>query len=230
MTNNKIVLGIVAGAVVLFGLLAFVFPKEKIIERVVGGATNYDELGIGAIELDVHTGKLGSGVNQAYWANNTGHSVFIDYATLALIGDSTGLRTASSTFRFFVATSTASSVSDNIGNAFNMNPINYRSVMDGWLVATSTTATSTTNIYLANAGVSIDNYGSTTAANDNLTQSGPVEIRQGEYVNIYFKQENPLYCDGLANGRFCEAATSTARGFDVLWMFKTFATTTRPAN
>jgi hypothetical protein len=97
---------------------------------------------------------------------------------------------ASSSMRVSIGTSTASSITNNYTAP-------YAGLVDNYLLATST--------------------GSTIVANniiDNGTNGrGIVGVATSECVNFIFRQDST----GACTGSLCEAATSTARGFNGAW-------------
>jgi len=227
-------------------------PPGKDGTGQLGGVTNFDELGLGNVDIDYHSGTLDSGEGQDSWQNTTGKTVYVDYAAMGLIATSSSLGspTASSSFRAFMATSSSATVTYFAFSEANNNPITRRSIIDGWFIATSTTgfmASSTiSNVQLYamnpmfatatnpfninfNATPGFALHGSSTDAGDegfaSRMMTGPIPVKSGEYVNIYILNDQPLYGGGVR--KVHESATSTARGFNLLWEIRTFATTTR---
>jgi len=133
-----------------------------------------------------------AGSNDCSIRNLTGRTLYLDYVQIRSVADAAGTHTASSTYNFYVATSSVATVAaandyTRPGSANIKNPI------DGGQIATSTvkfilTATSTT---------------------DSVSTASEVASRDYVIVNM----QTGLNPACAANK--CESATSTARGFDV---------------
>lgn len=133
-------------------------------------------------------GKIGRQANQAAWRNTTGRTVYV-LPEQVFLGYESG--TASSSWAFYVSTSTASTVSDY------SRPTPAVLLMDGAIVATST----------GTGGGAIGRVGTTTSAGT------AVAVPNGSYV--VFNVQEQFACKTIGA---CETATSTNRGVtEFLW-------------
>lgn len=129
------------------------------------------------------SGTISRGQNQGFWKNPGPTSVIVDYSEL----QSTG--TASSSYYFYMGTSTASSVTNNFS-------IPYSALIDSYSVATS-------------SGPRVVN----SDANAGTNGQGSVVVPVGGYVIFGVQQRYNTACTGSV----CETATSTNRGFNLNW-------------
>ncbi len=197
--NKKI--GIVLGILVvgLISLVAFsttghdsgTVPQERVLGGDVRNTPDIYTQGVGfgdpAVTVNWAAGKIGPGVNNAAWINQTGKVQYVDYV------EASPDNTASSTFKVFAySTSTAYSlVYDFTGTPANNTTTKL--VINGFLMGTSTTATSTSNMDLSVTGKTL-------------------RVPDGSRVQFLLRGVDT----GCASqGGFCEAATSTNRGFNV---------------
>lgn len=136
------------------------------------------------------SGTIEAGRNQASFQNKTGRTVYFNPSN-ASIGWTTG--TASTTFAFYIATSTGASISNDFATpAGNL-------LLSGAYAATTTQA---------------QFYAGTTTSNG---VNGAVTVPAGSYVNILVRS----FMGGLCDGSVCETSTSTNRGITrFLWTIK----------
>lgn len=158
----------------------------SVLARGAGSLPDGIELGDGYVNFHA-AGTIGSGVNTASWKNKTGRKVVIDYAEMRTTG------TASTTFDFFVSTSSAATIS-----TFDFGAANFSELIDGKRVATSSA------ILVVN---SIKDAGT--------NGRSAIEVEDGEFVFLGFRQS---FATNSCNGAWCESATSTNRGFNVRWV------------
>lgn len=136
-------------------------------------------------------GEIPVGQNQAAWRNTTGRTVYVNAGDVRL-GYASG--TATSSYAFFVGTSTSASYTDFA------RPSVTTLLIDGALIATSTAAT----------GGPITRVGTTTSAGVD------VSVPAGSYV--VFDVQERYFCKANAA---CEIATSTNRGISkFFWSLK----------
>lgn len=186
---------LVVGIALVLGLKAFApapVPETVPVQAQLGDV-NYNSTNNFSTAVchdnvceDWEGGKIAAKSNQAYWKNTTGQTQYVDLIDVSTNG------TASSTFNIYaIATSSAlvplydfttpAATSSNLINNFSF--------------ATSSTATTTSNLDKAFAGK-------------------VVQVLDGSQVNIYVRAS-----DGVCNPQAtkCETATSTNRGFDLFW-------------
>jgi len=133
-------------------------------------------------------GRINAGSNQAAWRNTTNRTVYVDYTEMIPTG------TASTTFIFYVGTSTASTYSNNYAAP-------YATLVDGKRIATSTTP------IVINSRADAGTLGRQTIA-----------VAPGVYVNFAMLQG---YLQAGCSGAVCEAATSTNRGISTIdWLLR----------
>lgn len=145
-------------------------------------------LGSGSAGTNVLPVFLGVGVNQWFWTNNTGATQFVVDPTLYLTGTTTGNPAiASSTFAFYVGTTTPTATLSDFARPGSINPI------DGAIIATSTGQLATITSTTTTAGI-----------------KGIIPVKNGERLFVMFVQTYGCVANAL-----CETATSTNRGFNV---------------
>lgn len=202
--KNVIIAAVVALVVSLLGSAGFV----QTIDTVPVSSFNGEQVDLGAIQGTVMEspyifkngagmggnhltftadGKIEARSNQAFWRNTTGRTVFVDLAEMVTTG------VASTTFQFFIGTTTSASITDNFTNP-------YASLVDAYSLATSSPAWRSVN--------SIKDPGT--------NGRGVIPVLSGEYVYFTFQQDNANACTGA----ICETATSTNRGFNVDWYLR----------
>ena len=201
MPNNNIWKGVAVVALVV-GILALLTPASAPQQPAGGGQSlggTYDVQNVapqmtGGIDfgmLPVHVNwqgdKIGPKQNQASWRNTSGQTVYLDYAEVSTDG------TASSSYKFYVY---ASSTKVSTAYDFTAPGSAGKVAINGFTIATSSAATTTTNV--ANGA------GQT------------VQVPNGSYVNIVMQSVNGSGC----NGTTCETATSTNRGFNLQWRIR----------
>ena len=199
MTNILKAIGFVVAGVVIGYLATLVFHapvSQAPVETKVGGVYNTvqqsfpDGAVIGDRAVIFKSGTIGPGQNQGYWDNTTGRQVFVSESDV-LMGWTSG--TASSSLVFYVATSTATSVSDYT------RPVSSYMLVDGAINATSTQANAS---WIT---------GTTTTSG-----KGIIPVNPGE--RLIFDIQERYNCKGATN---CETATSTNRGIQsFFWMFR----------
>lgn len=135
-------------------------------------------------------GTISRGANQAHWTNNTGRTVFVSPEDTVL-GFTSG--TASSSWNFYVSTTTSTSVTDFA------RPTGSQLLIDGARISTSTGV----------GGAAIARHGTTTASG--------VLVAVPNGSSIVFNVQEAYACKAVG---VCETATSTNRGVtDFFWRF-----------
>ncbi len=177
------------------------FPDGINLTKSVGyrGATEYQEGGV-----------IGAGENQARWYNDTGKDAYVSVFVkpIATTTGTTNSPIASSTMQIIAGTSTAST----IANYTAPSTVTTASLLY-WKLATSTVA-GTLNSSSTNSFSAIGN----TAPNS------IVRVAAGTYLNIAILAQASVDTDQLGTpsatcGNLnCETATSTNRGFNLLWI------------
>ena len=132
-------------------------------------------------------GTINAGSNQGSWRNDTNRTVFIDTVSLFPTG------TASTTFIYYVGTSTAATYTSDYTAP-------YATLIDGYRIPTSTPQ------------LVINNHEHAGTLGRNI-----ISVDPGEYVNIAFFQG---YLETGCTGATCETATSTNRGFNLDWYLR----------
>lgn len=194
--NKKTIIGAVILVVVLvlggIALIATPTPAPVQAPQSLGDISiNTQEFPAGVKFGDKATvnwtgGQIGARSNQASFRNTTGRTIYVDLAEMVTTG------TASSTYQFFVATSTTATRSDNFTDPFS-------TLIDAFTLATSTTVRAVNSIKDAGTnGRSV------------------IPVTDGQYVLLTFQQTYNNTC----NGSLCETATSTNRGFNVNWFLR----------
>lgn len=177
---------LVVGLVALIGFATYSpAPAPSSEGESVGSGGNVTQnqdqystgLTIGNNTLLLVQGTIGPGQNQGRWRNTTGRTMLVDRANL---GYTSG--TASSSYYFYVSTSTASSVTDYARPTGTYLPI------DAAIVATSSGPTMITST-------------STSAG------QGTIMVPNGAYVIFDVQERYACKVVGV-----CETATSTNRG------------------
>ncbi len=157
-----------------------------VLARGTGSLPDGIELGDGYVNFHA-AGTINAGANTASWKNKTGRKVVITYAEMRTTG------TASTTFDFYAATSSAATVS-----TFDFGAAPFSELIDAKRVAT------TTAILVVNSIIDQGTNG-----------RGAIEVEDGEFVFLGFRQS---FATNSCNGAWCESATSTNRGFNVRWV------------
>lgn len=193
MTNlQKGIALVIAGAVIGF-VASVVWSGKPIVKlgEVYHSVIEYFPSGIGIADKTTFnkSGTIGPGVNQTAYTNNTGVALTI-LAPTVTIAYTTG--TASSSYLFYVSTSTATTITDYT------RPVGGYKLIDGATIATSTTA---------NASLIV---GTSTAAG-----KGGIVLQPGESLIFAVEPVSVPTCTGL-----CETATSSSRGIQIFnWNF-----------
>lgn len=201
MTKNLIG-SLVVALVVSLGVVFFVAPTSDTpvtpppSEEDAGSTRNIVDNFVNGAQLgsDIELWKsatLTSGDNQDSVQNTTGRVQFYTAAEVAMIADSAGTETASSSYLFYVSTSSVATITDDFAA-----PSNTFFLIEGGLFATS----SSKSVLSA----------TTTSAGD-----GVLRVEDREFLVVLMIEE--FGC--IANGA-CETATSSTRGFDVDWRLK----------
>lgn len=182
----------------------------------VGGVTNFDQVDVAWVNTgDVASTTTGiwhatpvlesrqaDGRNTDFWRNNTGGNVMVGNVTALVNG------LATSTQSFYVATSSTPTLNNYTFAPSTVSAKGMRNALLQQMMATSTgdavyhTSTSTVSYAMLRPGESIVLHIMATANNDK--QCGAAGGTEGK----------------------CAAATSTARGYDILVNFDVFATST----
>lgn len=192
MTNlQKGIALVIAGAVI--GFVASVVmhgsPSQNaggVYEQTIG---YFPAVGVGDKVFFYKNGTIGPGANQSAWLNNTGQPVLIDAGTTAISYTS---GTATSSYLFYVSTSTSPTVADY------GRPAGSYFMIDGATIATST---------VPNGSLIM---GTSTSAG-----KGGIIVQPNEYLN--FDVQERYFCKANA---LCETATSTNRGIQTFnWTF-----------
>ncbi len=192
MSNNKKIVSLVVLVLVVLGAFALFHkaPVAPVADQQNAGMTQntVDEYPNG-LKLGDATEKwvalpLAAGQNQAFFTNRTGHTMILDYAEALTDG------IASSSFKIFVATTTATAAS----TTFDFSQP-YSSMITGDVLSTSSPALSL-----------ITSGGATTT-----TRKSAIAVADGQSVVLGMIQTYGVGCTGSV----CEAATSTNRGFNV---------------
>lgn len=136
-------------------------------------------------------GDLLAGVNQVAWRNTTGRKVVVDKAEMRTTG------TASSSYLFYVGTSTAAS-----NTSFDFGTAMFSELIDAPSLATSSP---------------IKVFTSMSDTDQGTNGRGAIEVEDGEYVLFMFRKQDLI---NSCSGSVCEAATSTNRGFNVRWLLE----------
>lgn len=189
MNLNSILAGLGVAAVIIASYFIGVAGKSTVtaVDNVGGQRAGLQEFTDGA-KLGSQTTRWYSGTipasdNQEFWYNNTGKTVYVDLAEMITTG------TASSTYDFFVGTTTSASLSSDFTDPFS-------TLIHDFNLATSTTIRAINSIKDAGTnGRSV------------------IPVAAGEYVFFTFQQT----FDNACTGSVCETATSTNRGFNVNW-------------
>lgn len=201
MTENKNLIFVgLAVAVALIGVVAIassgkdeappaapvaVESSDPNLQGERAGLQNFtDGAKLGTQNTRWYSGTIAAGANQGFWLNNTGVTVYADLAEMITTG------TASTSYDFFIGTTTAATLSSDFTDPFS-------GLVDDKVVATSTNALPVAN--------SIKDAGT--------NGRGVVAVPVGAYVFFTFQQTFAGNC----TGSLCETATSTNRGFDVNW-------------
>lgn len=177
--------------------------QNNVIEEAFGDATNYDQVGIGSLTYGTQVLQVAAGTSTAFWRNMSGETQFV-LSRIVTSG------TASTSYRHYVGTTTAP-----VFPTGNYTVPLYSSSITGFVVATSTTATSTS---------SYGPYGGL------LVSDRWIPVKTGEYVGYGLFNASGVALAPLAtcNGATCETSTSTNRGFNVTVILEMYATSTSP--
>lgn len=185
--SNGISVGVVAVAIAVIALGFSIFGGSSQPSQNVGGERAglqefMDGIKLGPVTEQWATVSLSAGVNQASWRNNqVGKDIVVDYAEF-----DNGTGVASTTYQFFIATSSAATISSDFDDPFSP-------ILDGYTLATSS------KISVINSIKDAGTNGRSAA-----------KVSNGEYVIFTFQQRYAGNCSGSV----CETATSTNRGFN----------------
>ncbi len=178
-----------------------VVPVAKSLSELLGAAgdivTNVVQftqgIKLGETRETIVSKTIPAGANQVVlYTNNTGRDVFASNADMSVKTS----ETASSTFKFYIVSTTTSSV--GAWADFGTVVLLKGSLINGFGVSTSSTATTTTSVLAAAKGIG----------------NGGVLIPDGASLIAYLQQNIDVItgCRGAVG--LCEAATSTRRGFN----------------
>lgn len=198
---KKILIGL--GALVVVVLLVLVginhtSAPTQVVDQSLGGdvrnpgdnSPNGIQLGNLPVTVNYDGGKIQPKTNTAFWKNTTGKTQYVDYVEVSTDN------TASSTFAVYAyATSTAPRTLYDfvapVNNATTLLSINQ------FIIATTSAATTTTNIDKAFSGKT-------------------VRVSANSYLDVSLVQTFGSAC----TGSICETATSSNRGFNVQWRIR----------
>lgn len=212
---NKKIIGLIIVSLCL-GVAGLFLPVAKIADKVFGVAdlttiTNRfkfsHEVDFNGVSELWKTVAIGAGTSTAYYKNTTPGRVTVDFLAM----QSTG--TASSSYKIYAfATTTTNPPTQHLYT--NPTATWNRSLLAGILIATSTAATSTNSVKLANY--------------TNTNSAGTIDLEVGESLQFFLLNSSGVANVPLptCNGDSCEAATSTNRGFNLNFQLHLFATTT----
>jgi hypothetical protein len=207
MNIKNIVLG---GLVVLLALLLGFFASKSFVPAPApagnvlqpSGPTHYQTesftQGLITTEAQFNNGPvegyrllpIAAGSNQTCWRNTSGGTILVDKG---FFGFQSG--TASSTFAGNVFATTSASVPSS-NSYIALAPSVANTIIKGTIIATSSTATSTTSVLPA-----------------------AVVVANGSYVCAYMQQNTTYTSVECTNAGLCETATSTNRGFNPFGAF-----------
>lgn len=168
---------------------------------------NLNQIGVNGVSDFSLEGSMVAGTSTDFWINNTGVTVFV--YDLSVFTDGT----ASSTYKFFAEASTSPIALIELTTL--STPSWENAIINGVLIPTSTAATSTSHLW----DVGVNN------------RKHPVGIKAGQRLNLHLQNAGgtatftAVQTDCTSTGK-CESATSTNRGFNVVWMAKLFSTST----
>lgn len=201
--THKVVTSVIVSLVVGLAFLGFTQPSVP----TNGPTENVGSGGNVTSQVDVYTngvgigpeyatfsrsGTIGAGANQGSWCNlssspGLGRTAYIDLATITTSG------TASSSFKFYIATSTTARISNDFTAPFG-------SLINGFTIATSSPATTTSSIEQKRSGFAV------------------IPVTVGQCVVTQMQASNGSVCASV--GGLCESATSTNRGFNIDWYLR----------
>ena len=215
MNKKNIALGVALVALVI-AIGGYYFPQvSQVVQKPLGallgpgGETNYSTVGVSVIKLGSNCNDsfssatcisfsaasttMVAGTSTAFILNDSGQTLYVTDAQVVTTG------TASSTFRIDIATTSAQTFTANN----NLTAPSFAGILKNFTFATSSLAT-TTRLTLNALGGG--------PRNDN--GSALIPWANNTYVGIILTAVDKAGCPAAASGA-CEAATSTARGFDV---------------
>lgn len=193
-------------------------------------------------------GFIGAGEQFETFLNPVLGTIYVTEGWYIPIGDSNGSLTASSTFYFDIGTSSVqvlTEVQTVAGGAWgeysSSTPGNlpFGSIMDSMRISTSTATSTSSSLLRANLERNGDDIDIATTSREYFdTHAWPVRIEIGEYLIGLLTEDghgaagSNVVCeptfdpdDGF-DTNICESATSTSRGFDIIWGFDFFTTST----
>lgn len=203
---KKILLGLGIGLVAVL-LILFGYSRHATtpVSDSSLGAGNISTVGpvmpngliLGGIGENWASGQIGKGANQASFRNTTGGPIIIDLTEVQSVATTSTAQyiTASSTYKIYVATSTASTIASD----FVAPP--YATVIAGYKIATTTGATqgaaTTTTQFDSRSGTSVS-----------------FVLADRAYLNFQIQAADNYTC---AQAGQCATATSSQRGFNLNW-------------
>lgn len=217
--NSKLSFGVIATliAVIALGVAIFKGGTETIIREVskeanLGGITRYhylsaNQMAVNGVSDFSLEGSMVAGTSTDFWVNNLDATVWVQDLTVATDG------TASSTFK--ISAEASSSPTDLIETMVLATPVWNNSIIGQYVIATSSTATSTSHLW----DVGVNN------------KRHPVPIKIGERLNLHLQNAGGTATftavqTNCGSSDVCENATSTNRGFNVVWFAKLYSTST----
>lgn len=184
------VVALVVGLINLFSNHTPQAPTPGGVVNVVNGGSTFtngaDFGGPAPVTMNWAGDKIRAKSNQAFWRNTTGMTQYVDLAEFSTDG------TASSTYKVYAGTTTSATAL----NDFSAPAL--PALINGFLLATSSLATTTSNINYARA-------------------SSVVQVPDGKYVYFQFQAVDDRNCPAT---KLCETATSTNRGFNGQWRLR----------
>jgi hypothetical protein len=194
MSKQNIIIGVGIAIAIILSVVALVSNKQSVPSNVRGASTvqpgqssNFNEVGFNVDYSLVQTGykklTINSGEFYATAYNNTGGTIIVDSAIATISG------VASSTFRFYVGTTTQAS---------------------DLPLYTAATTTPTLGLFVIATSTNTGSYATTTAP----WSGDRIQVANGEMV--YFLVQNTYgktcsYDGSHATSQNCESATSTSR-------------------
>jgi hypothetical protein len=198
---KKYIVSVIAVVALVVGLIALGLHGSQPVQTLgaptnIVGSTFTSGIGFGSGTTPINVNWAGDKIyaksNQAYWKNTTGMTQYVDYAEFDTDN------TASSSYKIYVMATT--SPLRTLYDFTAPTSSNGKMMINGFAIATSSTATTTTNL------------------SGNGSQDTTVQVPDGSYVVYYLTALNGTLC--ASQGGQCESATSTNRGFNAYWRLR----------
>lgn len=209
--KNVFVSFLVAVAVVI--LAHFGFHKDS-VPAPVNSNTGLSQVDVGIFPDGTKNGDLyekwessvlPQGTNQvALFTNRTGRDAFVFLGSVDILSG----QTASSTYKVSIFSTTTSSVPSTSDYDALAGNTGKASLINGVLIATSSTATTTSSVYASQA----------------QKGNGFIVVPNGSTVFGYIQQNTAAVTGCYAATGVCEVATSTNRGFNPVFNIKYYST------